>query len=405
MEGILKGVKILALEQQVAAPTCTLMLADMGAEVIKIERPGTGDPTREGAPWIEKNGGKQSGYFSRFNRGKQSLTLNTQTPEGQEVLWKLMAEADIVVENLKPGAMDKLGFTWDKIHAANPKLVYVAISGFGRCPGKYEGPYGKRPAYDIIVQAMAGQMYTCGNDPEGAPTWLGFALGDAGTGVYAAYAALLGYINVLKTGEGEFMDVAMYDCMMALAERSHNIYANTGNVPGRGPDKFMAPWGGFKCKDGYVALIVPTEKNWKQFAAAIGRPELADAEQYPMLQSGPGRASNMETILRPIIDECLANWTMLEATDVFMAQGLPCGPIMSSKDCAEDPHTAAREMIIDTPDPIVGSVKTVGCPIKMPAHDPIYGALPALGADTDRILKGIGYDDAAIAALRDAKTI
>ena len=384
-----------------------MMLADMGATVIKIERPGTGDTTREGAPWIknEATGDKESGYFARFNRDKQSLTLNTQTPEGQEILWKLFDEADIVVENIKPGAMDKLGFTWENIHKRNPKLVYVAISGFGRCPGKYQGPYAKRPAFDIIAQAMSGQMYTCGNDPDGAPTWLGFALGDAGSGVYAAYSALLGYINVLKTGVGEFMDVAMYDCMMALAERSHNIYAFTGNVTGRGPDKLIAPWGAFECKDGYVTLICPMESMWRKFCAAIGHNELADPEKNPDLQSGPGRAAKMSTVIGPLIHEFLKDKTMLEATDLFMAQGLPCGPVMSSKDCAEDAHTAARQMIVEVGDPHVGSIKMVGCPIKMPDHEPCYGPLPALGQDTDAILKHLGYDDAKIAALREAKTI
>jgi crotonobetainyl-CoA:carnitine CoA-transferase CaiB-like acyl-CoA transferase len=409
MEGILKGVKVIGLEGQVAGPTATMMLADMGAEVIKVERPGTGDTSREGAPWIvnEETGAKESGYFSRFNRTKQSLTLNTKTDAGKEILWKLIDEADIVVENLAPGAMDKVGFTWEAIHARNPKLVYVAISGFGRCPGgKYDGPYGKRTAFDIIVQAMAGQMYTCGNDADGAPTWLGFAVGDSGTGVYAAYAALLGYINVLRNGVGEFMDVSMYDCMVALAERSHNIYANTGSVTSRGPDKIFCPWGGFKCKDGYVALIVPMEKMWKKFCAAIGREDLCDAEKNPELQSGPGRAKHLEDIIRPEIDKFLADKTMEEATNLFLEQGLPCGPIQSSKEVAADPHTAARKMIVDIYDPVIErNIKMVGCPIKMPEHEPVYGAFPALGGDTEAILKKLGYTDANIAAFREDGSI
>ena len=407
MEGILKGVKVIGLEQQVAGPTCTMMLADMGASVIKVERPGSGDTTREGAPFMvnKETGDKESGYFARFNRDKQSLTLNTQTPEGQEVLWKLIKEADIVVENLKPGAMDKCGFTWEKVHEANPGLVYVAISGFGRCPGKYQGPYAKRPAFDIIAQAMSGQMYTCGNDPDGAPTWLGFALGDAGSGVYAAYACLLGYINKLKTGEGEFMDISMYDCMMALAERSHNIYQFSGAVTGRGPDKLIAPWGAFKVADGYVTLICPMESMWKKLCTVIGHEELADPEQYPDLQNGPGRAKAMETVIRPLIDAFFADKTKEQATELCMAQGLPCGPVMSSKDCAEDPHTAAREMIITVGDPHVGTVNMVGCPIKMPSHEPCYGPLPALGQDTDAILKRLGYTEAQIADMRAKKAV
>lgn len=402
MNGILSGVKVLGLEQQVAGPTCTMMLADQRAEVIKIERPGSGDSAREMAPYLKNDKDEvESGYFARFNRSKKSVTLNMQDPAGQEVLWDLMKQADIAVDNLKPGLMEKLGFTWEKVHEVNPQLVYVAISGFGRCK-KYEGPYSKRLAYDIIAQAMAGQMQTCGSDPEGPPNWLGFALGDSGTGVYAAYAALLGYINRLKTGKGEFMDVAMYDCMMAIAERSHNIYSFTGAVTGRGPDKLIAPWGPFQCADGYVALIVPTESMWKKFCNGIGHPELLE---NPEIQSGPGRAKQMETLIRPIINQWLSDKTKTEACELLMAQGLPCGPIMTSEDCYNDPHTAARKMFADVPDPIVGSLKIVGNPIKMQDHEAQYGPLPKLGADTEAVLRSLGYDDAKIAGLRESKVV
>ncbi len=402
MAGILEGVKVLGLEQQVAGPTCTMMLADQGAEVLKVERPGTGDTAREMAPLLKSaDGGVQSGYFARFNRGKKSITVDMQSPDGRAVLWDLIKEADIVVENMKPGLLDKLGFTYDKIKEANPGLVYVAISGFGRSK-KYEGPYAKRLAYDIIAQAMAGLMHTCGSDPQGPPTWLGFALGDSGTGVYAAYAAMLGYVNKLRTGKGEYIDVSMYDCMVALAERSHNVYAFTGNVVNRGPDKLIAPWGPFKCKDGYVAIIVPTESMWKKFLTAIGHLELLE---NPDIQSGPGRGAHMETLIRPIINEWLSDKTKVEACEIFMSQGLPCGPVQDSSDVAHDEHTAKRKMIITLPDPIIGEISMVGCPIKMEEHEPAYGPLPNLGADTDAVLKSIGYSDGKIKELRDKKAI
>ncbi len=402
MKGILDGVRVLGLEQQVAGPTCTMMLADQGAEVIKIERPGSGDTAREMAPMLKNEKGEvQSGYFARFNRGKKSVTLDMQSEEGQAVLWDLLKHVDIVVENLKPGLMDKLGFTWEKMRTANPGLVYVAISGFGRSK-KFEGPYAKRLAYDIIAQAMAGLMHTCGNDAGGAPTWLGFALGDSGTGVYAAYSAVLGYLNKLKTRKGEYMDVSMYDCMIALAERSHNIYSFTGNVVGRGPDKLIAPWGPFKCKDGYVALIVPTESMWKKFLSAIGHLELLD---NPDIQSGPGRAAHMETLIRPIINAWLADKSKAEACELLMAQGLPCGPIQTSEEVANCPHIAKRDLFVKIPDPIVGELKIVGSPIKMDEHELAYGPLPSLGADTDAILSEIGYGVEKIKQLRESKTI
>ena len=231
------------------------------------------------------------------------------------------------------------GDIYEKIKEVNPGLIYVAISGFGRSK-KYEGPYAKRLAYDIIAQAMAGLMYTCGSDPQGPPTWLGFALGDSGTGVYAAYAAMLGYVNKLRTGKGEYFDVSMYDCMVALAERSHNVYAFTGNVVTRGPDKLIAPWGPFKCKDGYVAIIVPTESMWKKFLTAIGHLELLE---NPEIQSGPGRGKYMETLIRPIINEWLADKTKVEACEIFMAQGLPRpGPELRGRR-ARRAHQEARD--------------------------------------------------------------
>lgn len=401
MEAILKGVRVLGLEQQVAGPTCTMMLADQGAEVIKIERPNSGDTAREMAPLLKGDDGRvQSGYFARFNRSKKSVTLDMRKKEGLDVLWDLVKNVDIVVDNLKPGLMEKLGFTWEKVRGLNPGLVYVAISGFGRSK-KHKGPYAERLAYDIVAQAMAGQMHVCGNDSEGPPTWLGFALGDSGTGVYAAYAAMLGYINKLKTGKGEYMDVSMYDSMIALAERSHNIYNFTGKVVGRGPDTLIAPWGPFACKDGYVAIIVPTEAMWKKFLTAIERTDLLD---NPDFQSGPGRAANMG-IIRPIIDKWMMDKTKIEVCDLLMAQGLPCGPIQTSQEVANCPHIAERALRVKIPDPIVGELTVIGSPIKMEDHEPCYSPLPDLGADTDDVLASVGYDRKKISALREAKII
>ncbi|MDO5563371.1 MAG: CoA transferase, partial [Synergistaceae bacterium] len=357
---------------------------------------------REMAPLLKNDKGEvQSGYFARFNRNKKSVTIDMRSQEGLDILWDLIKNVDIVVENLKPGLMEKLGFTYEKIKEVNPTVVYVAISGFGRSK-KYEGPFATRLAYDINIQAMAGLMNTCGSDPMGPPTWLGFALADAGTGVYGAYAALLGYINKLRTGKGEYLDVSMYDCMMALAERSHNIYAFTGNVVTRGPDKLIAPWGPFKCKGGYVAIIVPTEAMWKKFLTAIGHLELLE---NPDIQSGPGRGAHMEDLIRPIINEWLSDKDPNEACDILMAQGLPCCPVQTSEDVAKSPHTAARQMIVEIPDPVVGKLKVVGSPIKMEGHEAEYSQLPNLGADTEATLKSIGYSDAKIAELRAKKAI
>jgi crotonobetainyl-CoA:carnitine CoA-transferase CaiB-like acyl-CoA transferase len=399
--GILSGVKVLGLEQQVAGPFCTMMLSDQGAEVIKVERPGSGDTAREMGPFMENDKGeKQSGYFTRFNRNKKSVTVNMRSAEGQEVLRDLIKNADIVVENLKPGLMDKIGFSCEEIKKINPGVVYVAISGFGRSP-KHEGPFSKRLAYDIVAQGMSGMMHACGNDTDGPPTWLGLAVGDTGTGVYASYAAMLGYVNKLRTGKGEFIDVSMYDCMIAMAERTHNIYSFSDKVIGRGPDPLVAPWGAFKAKDGYVAIVVPTEAMWKKFVTAIERVDLLD---NPDLQSGPGRAANMDMIM-PIILDWMKDKTKNEVTELIMAQGLPCGPIQTAEDVAKCPHIAKRELLVKIPSRVVGEVTVVGSPLKMQENDPQYRDVPSLGADNDEIMAELGYDEKKIQGLKDNKII
>lgn len=398
-KGILEGVRVLGIEQQVAAPYCTMMLSDQGAEVIKIERTGKGDSAREMAP-IMKNGDKTtSGYFMRFNRNKKSVTVDFSKPEGIEILKGLIAKSDIIVENFKPGMMDKFGLDYETVKAINPKAVYVAISGFGRSKKKV-GPFAKRTAYDIVAQAMGGLMHLAGQ-AGGPPTWLGVAIGDVGTGIFAAYAALLGYIKMLKTGKGDFIDVSMYDCMIALAERAHNVYAFTGKVLRRGPDPLICPWGPFEAKDGYVALIVPTQSMWVKFCKAMHREDLINDQ----LDSGPKRAAKID-MLMPIIKNWMSDKTKNEVCDILMAQGLPCGPVQDSKDVFNCPHVKAREMFIQVPDPVMGKVTMVGSPFKLNDEEPIYGPVPELGANNKEVLgKILGYDDAKIASLKNSKVI
>jgi len=398
-KGILDGVKVLGIEQQVAAPYCTMMLSDQGADVIKVERTGAGDPAREMAPVMTNGDKKTSGYFLRFNRNKKSVTVDFSKPEGQQIIRELIAKADIVVENFKPGMMDKFGFSWEEVQKINPKVVYVAISGFGRLASK-QGPYNKRTAYDIIAQAMGGLMHLAGQ-AGGPPTWLGVAIGDVGTGVFAAYAALLGYIKALKTGKGEFIDVSMYDCMIALGERAHNNYAFTGKILRRGPDPLICPWGPFEAKDGWVALIVPTEATWAKFCKAIGRMDLVNEE----LNSGPKRAQHID-MLTPIIKNWMSDKTKNEVCDLLMAEGLPCGPIQDSQDVFNCPHVKAREMFVDIPDDVMGKITMVGSPYKLAGETPIYTKEPQLGEHNEYVMKEVlGYDDAKYQALRANKVI
>lgn len=400
-KGILEGVRVISIEQQVAAPFCTMMLSDQGAEVIKIERPGVGDSSREGAPvLINENGDKVSGYFLRFNRNKKSFTLNTQSQEGIQVLKDLIAKSDIVLENFKPGMMENMGLTYDEMKKINPKIVYVAISGFGKMP-EYEGPFSDRLAYDIVAQAMGGLMNLAGQE-DGPPTWLGVAVGDVVSGIYAAYAAMLGYIKAMKEGIGEFIDVSMYDCMTALGERAHHIYSFTGNVVSRGPDKNMAPWGPFKAKDGYVALIVPTEKMWHRLCTAIDRKDLIDNEKF---NSGPKRAKYRDE-WEPALIKWMQDKTKNEVCDILMAEGMPCGPVQDSKDIFECPHLAKRDIFVDLPDATMGQIKIIGSPLKMANSKPSYDRAPLLGEHTDSIMKDLlKYDESKIESLKKNKSI
>lgn len=398
---ILKGVRVLAIETQVAGPYCSMMLADQGAEIIKVERPKVGDAAREMAPILKnENGEKTSGYFARFNRSKKSIAINMATPEGIAVIKELMAKVDIIVENNRPGMMEKMGLTWDVVKEINPKVVYIAISGFGRLP-EYKGPYSNRSAYDIIVQAMAGLMHVAGQQ-DGPPTWLGIALGDVGTGVFAANAALLGLLKARATGEGEFIDVSMYDCMIALGERPHNVYSFTGQVLRRGPDPLIAPWGPFKAKDGYVALIVATEAMWGKLCKAMGHEELLEDTS---LSSGPGRGSHIEKWL-PIMEAWMADKSKLELVDILNSIGLPCGVVQTAEDVAHCQHAAERKIFATIPDEVMGQLIVVGSPYKAPVTELEYGAVPALGAHTDSVLHEVlCYDAEKLAQLRQNNII
>ncbi|HHV78265.1 MAG TPA: CoA transferase [Firmicutes bacterium] len=402
-KGILEGVRVIGFEQQVAAPYCTMMLADAGAEVIKVERPGIGDPAREMAPILKgADGNRTSGYFLRFNRNKKSVTVDIQKEEGKALFKDMVAKADILVENFRPGVMEENGLGYDVLKGINPGLIYVAISGFGRLP-KYRGVYSDRPAYDIVAQAMGGLMHLAG-EKDGPPTWLGTAVGDIVTGMIAAYACLLGLIKKARTGKGEFIDIAMYDCMVALGERAISIYSLTGQILSRGRETLIAPWGPFKAKDGWIALMVPTESMWARFCKAIGREDLL---QNPELSSGPGRAKHKDDILLPVINEWLKDKTREEAVSILLEKGLPAGPVQNAEDIFNCPHIKARELMVEVPDPVIGSAKLVGSPVKFSEVElDAPSAAPRLGEHTEEVLKEVlGYDADRIRSLKDAKVI
>jgi CoA:oxalate CoA-transferase len=394
----LDGVRVLAFEIQVAGPYCTMMLADQGASVIKVERPEGGDTARGGAPRIKNDKGEtQSGYFLRFNRNKRSITLNLKSDEGRRLFGELAEKSDVVVENFRPGLLDEMGIGYKALSERNPGLIYACISGFGSMEG-YLGPYSKRPAYDIVAQAMGGLMNTNGQ-AGGPPTWLGVALGDIVSGMNAAYAIMLALYQRAKTGRGQYIDISMYDTIIGLAERSVTAYSLTNQVLERGREPYMAPWGPFECEDGWIGVIVATEGDWAKFCSAIERPDLVGHEGAT---SGPERAKNMSGWLGDIINDWFRNQTKAGATAKLLAVGLPIGPVQTAQEIFDDPQVAARQLMIDVPDPILGSVKLVGPVAKMSGDpQPLTGPAPLLGQHNAEVLTEVlGYTTEQVGRLK-----
>ncbi len=394
----LDGIQVLTFEIQVAGPYCTMMLADQGASVIKVERPEGGDTARGGAPKIKNDRGEtQSGYFLRFNRNKRSLTLNLKSDQGRQLFRELARHSDVIVENFRPGLLDELGLGYKALSDLNPRLIYACISGFGSLEG-YLGPYSRRPAYDIVAQAMGGLMQTCGQ-ADGPPTWLGVALGDIVSGMQAAYAIMLALYQRADTGRGQYIDISMYDTIIGLAERSVTAYSLTRHLLERGREPYMAPWGPFQCKDGWVGLIVATEGDWAKFCQAIERPELVGRAGAT---SGPERAKNMSGWLGEIINDWFRGRAKAEATEKLLAVGLPVGPVQNAQEIFECPHVAARQLLIDVPDPILGSVKLVGPVARLSGNaEPLVGPAPLLGQHNTEILTELlGYTDDQVGRLK-----
>jgi crotonobetainyl-CoA:carnitine CoA-transferase CaiB-like acyl-CoA transferase len=374
-----------------------MMLADQGASVIKVERPEGGDTARGGAPKIKNDKGEtQSGYFLRFNRNKRSVTLNLKNDRGRELFRELAKRSDVLVENFRPGLLDEMGLGYKALSELNPGLIYTCISGFGSLEG-YLGPFSKRPAYDIVAQAMGGLMNTCGQ-ADGPPTWLGVALGDIVSGMNAAYAIMLALYERTQTGRGQYIDISMYDTIIGLAERSVTAYSLTKHVLERGREPYMAPWGPFECQDGYIGLIVATEGDWAKFCQAIERPDLVG---HAGATSGPERAKSMTGWLGEIINAWFRGQTKAEATRKLLAVGLPIGPVQNAKEIFECPHVAARQLLIDVPDPLIGPVKLVGPVARLSGSPtPLTNPAPLLGQHNAEILKELGYTDEQVGQMR-----
>jgi len=398
----LEGVRVVALEQYIAAPFCTMWLADCGAEVIKIERPKTGDPRRNYQPSLQGSSGETVyGGFVGYNRNKKSVALDIQSEEGREVYRDLVKTADVVIENLKPGSVEKLGLGYEQLSGLNPRLIYAAISGYGRTR-ELEGVYSGLPAFDPVIQAMSGITNLFGAQ-DGPPEVNPLALGDLFTGVMTGYQVLLALYMREKTGRGQYVDAAMYDSLVALNEKSVMLYTFAKEVLSRGPDKYQAPYRTFAVSDGYVALITPNDQIWARFCKALGREEwISD----PLMATGRQRAANPGA-WEPGVSAWMAARTAEEVVAELARFDVPAGKVQTGKDLIECPHLRARKALVEVEDPAVGSLVLARAPVRLSDMPEVRRASsPKLGEHTDEVLGGLlGYSDQRISELRAGKAV
>ena len=393
----LSGVRVTGLEQYIAGPYCTMLLADTGAEVIKIERPGGGDPRRQMPPFAEKDGRKKGAGFMGYNRNKKSLCLNLRDPKGQEVFRKLVASSDVVVENLRPGSMAKLGLGHREMRQMNPQLVWAIISGFGQLDG-YRGPYSERPAFDIVAEAMSGMMNLVGYDDK-PPSGTVYGMADIVSGIIAAYGVLQALFMRQRTGRGQLVDSAMLDNLLSLNETMVTLYSVAGQEQKRGVPTVFFPRGAYQTKDGYLAVHVPDNIIWKRFCEVMERSDLIDDERSA---TSPARAQN-HGFLDPIISEFMAAMTRDEAVGKFNAHGVPVAPVYTAEDVFADPHIEARGMLMPIDDPEVGTYRFARtAPMLEENAELPRNPAPSLGQHTREILEGLlDYSSSEVDALRD----
>ena len=389
--GALDGVTVLDLSRVLAGPYCSMILSDMGATVIKVEVPGTGDDTRGFPPF--KDG--KSGYFMNMNRNKKGITLNLK--KGKDVFLELVRKADILIENYRPGTMEKLGIGYEELKKINPKLVYGCISGFG-----HYGPYSKRPGYDIVGQAMSGIMSVTGW-PDGEATRAGAPVSDTVAGISLAAGVLAALHYAQKTGRGQKVDIALVDSLVSVMQIINQIYLIGGRIPGRTGNAYesTAPYDTFPTKDGqHVVIGVANDKFWRQICEMMGRTELI---HHPDMAKNGDRVRNRDKI-KPIVTEWTMTKTAKELVDQLLETGLPTAPIYDVKQVTEDPHIAgAREMFIEIEDPDVGAVKVTNSQIKMTETKPGFKSpAPALGQHNREIYGGmLGFTEEQLNKMKE----
>lgn len=391
MNGPLEGIKVVDLSRILAGPYCSMMLADMGAEVVKVENPDGGDDTRGwGPPFLDG----ESSYFLSVNRNKQSLTLNLKAERGKALLRDLLRKADVLLENFRPGTLDRLGFGYEAVRVLSPRLVYCSISGFGQT-----GPDAQRPGYDLVIQGESGVMSLTGS-PDGPPMKVGVSIADIVAGMLAAQGITLALLARERTGRGQRIDIALLDGMVSLLTYQSGIYFATGQSPRRRGNEHptIVPYEVHRARDGYLTLAVGNNALWQRFCEAVGRPDLA---RDPAFDTEAKRVGERDRLL-PIVDAILAERTVAESVRLLGKAGVPCGSIKDVAAVCADPQVLARDMVVRVPHSKLGEVTVTGNPIKL-SETPgaVRTGPPLLGEQTDEVLRTwLGLEPEAVADLR-----
>lgn len=407
--GALAGVKVLDLSRVLAGPWCTQILADLGADVVKIELPGAGDDTRHwGPPFLQDAQGQdtdQASYFAACNRNKRSVTIDMSKPQGQALIRQLAEQADVLVENFKVGGLAKYGLDYASLSALNPRLVYCSVTGFGQT-----GPYAERAGYDLLIQASSGMMSITGRadgEPGGGGVRVGVALTDLFTGVYASTAVLAALRAREQTGRGQHIDMALLDVGMAILANQAAGYLNTGKVPQRQGNSHpsLAPYQDFPTADGAMLLAIGNDGQFARWCEAAGRPEWSRDARFA---TNTARVHNRATLI-PAMEELTRQRSTAQWVALLEDKAVPCGPINDIGQAFADPQVVARGLRLDLPRDAgdgIASVAGVASPLRLSEHPPVLrNAPPALGQHTDEVLRELGLQDSDIAALRASGTV
>jgi crotonobetainyl-CoA:carnitine CoA-transferase CaiB-like acyl-CoA transferase len=405
--GPLQGIRVLDLSRILAGPWCTQVLADLGAEVIKIERPGAGDDTRQwGPPWLRDAAGREtreSAYYLSSNRGKQSVTLDIGRPEGCSVVERLAAKSDVLIENFKTGDLARKGLGYEQIRAINPRIIYCSITGFGQT-----GPRAQQAGYDYLVQGMGGLMSITGipdGEPGAGPLRVGVAVGDISTGLYAAIGILAALNHRNTSGEGQYIDLALLDTVVGMmANQGQNFFVG-GEVPTRTGAEHpnLAPYRTFATSDGYIIIAVGNDGQFRKLCGVLGLESLVDD---PRFRSNADRVRNRHVLAEAIEAKTVA-WTMTKLVDALSAVDVPSGPINNLAQVFADPQVRHRELRVDLPHPLGGQVAGIRNPLRFSSTPASYSqAPPLLGQHTDEVLARIaGLAPEEIARLRASAVI